>query len=156
MGVSFVSLLNAAASHCQLPMVSYLWELDGDGMLLAGVELVLPAEDLGKSSARKFFWVAATDPLIVSHEMVAQQAVRFLQAKYGFTIHDYNFEMLLSYRKVASSAVDAALAAAACLARFQARYGALDLPCDSVVTQCRSLWFTFLREEHFFYSTYRS
>lgn len=159
-GVSFISLLNAAASHCRLPLVSYLWELDGHGTLLAGVELILPPEDPASGQAhpsnnlaRKFFWVAATDPLIVSHEMVAQQVVRFMQAKYRFAVHDYNFHMLLSYRMVASSAVDAALTAASCLARLQSRYGALDLPCEGVLGQCKSLWFSFLREEHFFYST---
>lgn len=61
-GVSFVSLLNAAASHCRLPLVSYLWELDGHGTLLAGVELILPPEDPASGQAhpsnnlaRKFF-----------------------------------------------------------------------------------------------------
>lgn len=60
----------------------------------------------------------AAEPLTVSHEMAAQQAVRFLQAKYGFAVHDYNFEMLLSYRRIASSTVDAAITAAACLASY--------------------------------------
>ncbi len=117
-GVSFVSLLNAAACHCRLPLVSYLWELDGDGVLLAGVELALPVEAPSCNTVSKFFWVPAAEPLTVSHEMAAQQAVRFLQAKYGFAVHDYNFEMLLSYRRIASSTVDAAITAAACLASY--------------------------------------
>ncbi len=58
----------------------------------------------------------AAEPLTVSHEMAAQQAVRFLQAKYDFAVHDYNFKILLSYRRIASSAVNAAITAAACLA----------------------------------------
>nr|AAG13610.1 hypothetical protein [Oryza sativa Japonica Group] len=55
-GVSFVSLLNAVAWHCQLPLVSYLWEIDGNGMLLAGVELALPSEDMAGQIVSKFFW----------------------------------------------------------------------------------------------------
>lgn len=154
-GVSFVSLLNAAAHHCRLPFVSYLWEVDGDGVLLAGVELALPVEESICNTVSKFFWVAAAEPLTVSHEMVAQQAVRFLQAKYGFAVQDYNFGLLLSYRKIAAAAVDAAVTASAFLARSQERYGALDLPCQGVIRQCKSLWVRFVMEEHFFCSVHR-
>lgn len=155
-GVSYVSLLNAVASHCRLPWVSYLWEVDGDGVLLAGVELSLPDEQLGCGTVSKFFWVAAVQPSAVSHEMVALQAVRFLQVKYGFAVHDYNFHMLLSYRKIAASVVDVAITAAAHLARLEARYGPTDLPCENVLKQCNSLWFTFVREDHFFCGAHRS
>lgn len=154
-GVSFVSLLNAVAWHCRLPSVSYLWELDGNDILLAGVELALPSDESPSKTVSKFFWIAASDQPIVSHEMVAHQAVRFLQAKYGFAVHDYNLQTLLSYRQIAASAVDAALTASTHLARFRARYGPMDLSCECILRQCIALWSNFVKEDHFFYSTYR-
>lgn len=149
-GVSFVSLLNAVAWHCQLPLVSYLWEIDGNGMLLVGVELALPSEDMAGQIVSKFFWVCASTQTSDSHEMVAHQAVRFLQARYGFIVHDYNLQMLLSYRRIAASAVDAAVTASACLARFQSRYAPTDLSCAGVVQRCNTIWFNFLHEDHMF------
>lgn len=146
-GVSFVSLLNAVAWHCRLPSVSYLWELDGND--------ALPSDESPSKTVSKFFWIAASDQPIVSHEMVAHQAVRFLQAKYGFAVHDYNLQTLLSYRQIAASAVDAALTASTHLARFRARYGPMDLSCECILRQCIALWSNFVKEDHFFYSTYR-
>lgn len=146
-GVSFVSLLNAVAWHCRLPSVSYLWELDGND--------ALPSDESPSKTISKFFWIAASDQPIVSHEMVAHQAVRFLQAKYGFAVHDYNLQTLLSYRQIAASAVDAALTASTHLARFRARYGPMDLSCECILRQCIALWSNFVKEDHFFYSTYR-
>lgn len=146
-GVSFVSLLNAVAWHCRLPSVSYLWELDGND--------ALPSDESPSKTVSKFFWIATSDQPIVSHEMVAHQAVRFLQAKYGFAVHDYNLQTLLSYRQIAASAVDAALTASTHLARFRARYGPMDLSCECILRQCIALWSNFVKEDHFFYSTYR-
>lgn len=146
-GVSFVSLLNAVAWHCRLPSVSYLWELDGND--------ALPSDESPSKTVSKFFWIAASDQPIVSHEMVAHQAVRFLQAKYGFAVHDYNLQTLLSYRQIAASAVDAALTASTHLARFRARYGPMNLSCECILRQCIALWSNFVKEDHFFYSTYR-
>ncbi|XP_040379124.1 uncharacterized protein LOC121054187 [Oryza brachyantha] len=71
--------------------------------------------------------------------MVAQQAVRFLQAKYGFAIHDYNLQSLLSYWQITASAVDAALTASSHLSRFRARYAPMDLTCEGVLQQCIAL-----------------
>lgn len=146
-GVSFVSLLNAVAWHCRLPSVSYLWELDGND--------ALPSDESPSKTVSKFFWIATSDQPIVSHEMVAHQAVRFLQAKYGFAVHDYNLQTLLSYRQITASAVDAALTASTHLARFRARYGPMDLSCECILRQCIALWSNFVKEDHFFYSTYR-
>lgn len=146
-GVSFVSLLNAVAWHCRLPSVSYLWELDGND--------ALPSDESPSKTVSKFFWIATSDQPIVSHEMVAHQAVRFLQAKYGFAVHDYNLQTLLSYRQIAASAVDAALTASTHLARFRVRYGPMDLSCECIMRQCIALWSNFVKEDHFFYSTYR-
>ncbi|BAF04508.1 Os01g0250300 [Oryza sativa Japonica Group] len=76
-------------------------------------------------------------------------------AKYGFAVHDYNLQTLLSYRQIAASAVDAALTASTHLARFRARYGPMDLSCECILRQCIALWSNFVKEDHFFYSTYR-
>ena len=76
-GVSYVSLLNAAACHCGVPLVSYLWELGGDGALLARVELVIPRAGMHRLTESVFFWDVASGPYDCSHERAAFQAVRF-------------------------------------------------------------------------------
>lgn len=147
-GVSSVSLLNAVASHCQLPLVSYLWEMGSDGVLLAGVELVLVSgEHLGQRGCR-FFWCVAFEPYETAHEPAAREAVRFLQSIYGFVVHDYNFRYMVSYREIAASAIDLAIVALTCLAHMRAPH---DLHCfrfESLFREFCSVWFAFVAEEH--------
>uniref|UniRef100_A0A0A9G3U8 Secreted protein n=1 Tax=Arundo donax TaxID=35708 RepID=A0A0A9G3U8_ARUDO len=54
-GVSFVSLLQAVVSRCQLVSVYYLSEVAGDGSVLWGVEVELPSLDPQVAPRRMFF-----------------------------------------------------------------------------------------------------
>lgn len=104
-GVSHVSLLNAAAQHCMIPSIAYLWEFSSDGTLLAGIEVCLPSIGLCQSSRHYVLWETALAPLQSAHEMVAARALRCLQHRYGFIVHDYNFNSMLAYRRLARDAV---------------------------------------------------
>lgn len=104
-GVSHVSLLNAAAQHCMIPSIAYLWEFSSDGTLLAGIEVCLPSIGLCQSSRHYVLWETALAPLQSAHEMVAARALRCLQHRYGFVVHDYNFNSMLAYRRLARDAV---------------------------------------------------
>lgn len=141
-GVSHVSLLNAAAQHCRIPILCYLWEFGEDG-----IEVVVPSMAHPSELETIFFWDAATDPLGSAHELVAQQALRCLQHRYGFEVHDYNFRSMLSYRRIAQSAVQAALSASACVARFRSLHGPLVPCCDDIVRACTTLCLNFFVED---------
>lgn len=106
-GVSNVSLLNVVAQRCMLPRLCYLWEFASDDTLLAGVEVALPSVVHPAQLETMFFWDVVSDPLGSAHEMVAGQVLRCLQHRYGFIVHDYNFQSMLAYRRLAQSAVKA-------------------------------------------------
>lgn len=146
-GVSHVSLLNAAAQHCMIPSIAYLWEFSSDGTLLAGIEVSLPAIGCVGHLDTMFFWETALAPLQSAHEMVAARALRCLQHRYGFVVHDYNFNSMLAYRWLARDAVQAALSASGCVAHFRSSHGAFVPWCDDVLRTCSSLYFSFFVED---------
>lgn len=146
-GVSNVSLLNVVAQRCMLPRLCYLWEFASDDTLLAGVEVALPSVVHPAQLETMFFWDVASDPLGSAHEMVAGQVLRCLQHRYGFIVHDYNFQSMLAYRRLAQSVVQTALSASGCVARFKSYHGALVPWCDDVLRACSTLSFSFFVED---------
>ncbi|CAM0946936.1 unnamed protein product [Alopecurus aequalis] len=101
---SSVALLEIVASRCCLPFHSYLSEVGGDGSVLGGLELEIAVLQ-GARPARFFFWASASVGSRCPYEDSTLQAVLFLQALYGFVVHDFNYEGMLAYREAARSAV---------------------------------------------------
>lgn len=146
-GVSHVSLLNAAAQHYMLPSLAYLWEFSFDGTLLAGVEVSVPSVCHSDGLETMFFWDMASAPLGTAHELVAERALRYLQHRYGFLVHDYNLNSMLAYRRIAQTAIQVALSASGCIAHFRSSYGPLAPCCEDVLRTCSSLYFSFHVED---------
>lgn len=123
------------------------WEFSSDGTLLAGIEVCLPSIGLCQSSRHYVLWETALAPLQSAHEMVAARALRCLQHRYGFVVHDYNFNSMLAYRRLARDAVQAALSTSGCVAHFRSSHGAFVPWCDNVLRTCSSLYFSFFIED---------
>lgn len=146
--MSYISLLNAVAYHCGVSFVSYLWELGNDGTLLAGVELLLPCAGFPGNAECRFFWVVASEPYDMSHEIAASEALRFLQSKYGFVVQDYNYASMVTYRRMAMKAIDLALSASACLAQFRVPHGLHADHNNFLLRDFSSMWFRFVLDEN--------
>ena len=54
---------------------------------------------------------------------------------------------MMSYRHIAQSAVQAALSASACVARFRSSHGLAVPYCDDILRACSTLCFTFFVED---------
>lgn len=98
---SCVSLLQAVGCRCQLPYMSLIREICGDGTLLYGIEIELPILVGGSIPRRLFFWSSQYLDPVSAYDHAALQAVCCLQFIYGFVILDYSFERLISYATVA-------------------------------------------------------
>jgi len=107
--VSFVlPILETVVSQCSLLPPCYLCEVDGDGHVLAGVEIDVPGDGLVTMGRKFFFWSQSCS---APYEHAALQAIRFLQGLYGFIVRDYNYECVLSYRNSGNAAVVVAASA---------------------------------------------
>uniref|UniRef100_A0ACD5YGB5 Uncharacterized protein n=1 Tax=Avena sativa TaxID=4498 RepID=A0ACD5YGB5_AVESA len=104
--VSFViPILETLAARFALPALLYLCEVAEDGLVLAGVELELPADGTGAMAERRFFWCEAWVECLNAYDQAALEAIRFLQGVYGFVVCDYNYDYMLAYRESVRSAV---------------------------------------------------
>uniref|UniRef100_J3LW78 Uncharacterized protein n=1 Tax=Oryza brachyantha TaxID=4533 RepID=J3LW78_ORYBR len=136
---SHVLILNDVVDQCMLPSPIYSWEFHCDERLLVGVELLIPSAVNPGQLEPIFFWCPAYDRINHAHEAVAKEAVRFLQARYGFAVHDYNFAAMIAYRRIARDAIDAAMSASSYVARFRSSYAAIPSHCDDILRICSSL-----------------
>lgn len=106
-----VPILESVAAHCELPPPAYLCEVDGNGDVLAGVEVEIPGHGVLMMSRRNFFWSHACLGSAEAYEQAALQAIKFLQGLYGFVIRDYNYECVVVYRNFGNAAVAVAASA---------------------------------------------
>lgn len=95
---SYVSLLQAVASRCRLPYVSFVHEVAHDGDHLYGVEVELPSVLSTASVRTLFFWSTKHSAAPLSpYDAAALQAVCCLQAIYRFVVLDYSFFRLVPH-----------------------------------------------------------
>jgi hypothetical protein len=92
-----------------------------DGSVLAGVELELPRDGVAAGPQRKFFWsvVWSGCGCLDAYDQAAIQAIRFLQAMFGFVVRDYNYDCMIAYRDSVRSAVLVAVCAAGHLGQLE-------------------------------------
>lgn len=110
--VSFVvPILETVAAHCAVPPPGYLCDVDGDGHVLAGVEIEIPGDGVLVMPQKKFFWSSGCQGSADAFEQAALQAIKFLQGLYGFIVRDYNYECVVVYRNSANAAVAVAASA---------------------------------------------
>ena len=106
-----VPILETVIAHYGLPPASYLCEVDGNGDVLAGVEVEIPGDGILSTPQRVFFWSPACLGCAESYERAALQAIRFLQGLYGFVVRDYNYECVVLYRNCGNAAIAVAASA---------------------------------------------
>jgi hypothetical protein len=96
--LSYISTLQVLAYRCHLPLVSIINEIGYDGTVIRGIEIELPLLFHTDVPRRFFFW--STQNLMPPHayEDAAFQAINFLQNLYGFTIHDYSYQVIVQHR----------------------------------------------------------
>lgn len=104
------------ASRCAVH-VSLLSEVDGDGALVYGVEIVVPCVADPRCSEVWFFWAPRDLSAHDGYQQAAFQAVVFLQGRYGFWVLDYSFRGIVLCRRVTHLALSIATRALG-LARF--------------------------------------
>jgi hypothetical protein len=114
--VSFVlRVLETVAAHCALPPC-YLFEVDRDDHVLAGVEIDIPGDGILTTPQKKIFWTSGWEGYTAAYEQTALQAIKFLQGMYGFIVKDYNYECVVCYRNSGNDVV----AVAASVVRYAA------------------------------------
>ncbi|GJN11708.1 hypothetical protein PR202_ga29920 [Eleusine coracana subsp. coracana] len=102
-GVQYLFVTGAA--RCEGVCVDFISEVDEDGVVLAGVEIGLPAlRPLGMPPS-VFFWSSPEIFSMPPYEQAAFQAVGFLLSLYGFHVVDYNYQGLLYYKGLGEHAM---------------------------------------------------
>ena len=100
-----VPILEAVAAHYELPPPLYTCEVDGDGYVLAGVDVEVPRDGVVMMAQRRKNWSHACLDFADAYEQAALQAIKFLQGLYGFVVRDYKYECVVVYMNCGNAAV---------------------------------------------------
>lgn len=90
-GASYLSLLQTVAARCGLPYASVVFERDGNGSPVYGIEIDVPCAGSTLCCRSFFFWAPMDATSGPGYKEAALQAIYFLQKLYGFVVVDYNF-----------------------------------------------------------------